>query len=307
MIPLVLPQSLLELREKIAPVPYCIRVIGEPGVGKSAFARDIHVHSGRSGAFIERSVTELPEALEQGELFGNAEGADTGARRARAGLAEAANRGTLFLDEIALASPSLQRTLLRLTDGHVITRLGETRTRTLDVRIIVATNEDLDAAVAGGSFRTDLLHRLGRLVVRIPPLRERRGAILPIARVLLAEEVATLGLTSPVTLSSEAASLLRQAPWPDNIRGLLNVLRFALTMMGPGSEITTAHLPEDIGGRIADGGLRRDPRDYSDEELRRALAEAGGVQCLAAERLGMSPRHFGRLLTDRYLRDPGAA
>jgi NtrC-family two-component system response regulator AlgB len=204
-------------------VPVMLR--GENGTGKSVLARRLHLQSERrERPFVVVNCPTLSEELLASELFGHAKGAFTGAVRDQAGRVEAAEGGTLFLDEIAELPPALQAKLLRFVQDHEFERLGETQTRYADVRIVAATNRDLDAEVKAGRFREDLLYRLNTIEVLVPPLRERREDIVPLARRFAAFFGAKKGrgdLARQIPeLTPEAEAVLSRYDWPGNVREL---------------------------------------------------------------------------------------
>ena len=218
---------LLQDVERIARSEATVLVIGETGTGKELIARHIHAVSGRSGPFVAVNCGAFSESLIDAELFGHEAGAFTGASQARAGWFEAANGGTLFLDEIGDLPMALQVKLLRVLQERQVVRLGSRRGIALDVRLVAATNIDLARAVEAQHFRADLYYRLSVATLRLPPLRERRADILPLARHFIAVYSSRLHLTE-VALSDAAQSALTDYSWPGNIRELENVIHYAL-------------------------------------------------------------------------------
>jgi DNA-binding NtrC family response regulator len=198
---------------------------GESGVGKEVFADFAHGMSGRKGEFVTYNAAAIPETLVESELFGTCKGSFTGAEE-RSGAFLRANGGTLFLDEIAEMPLSLQSKLLRVTEDWTIRRIGETGAgKRVDVMLVLATNRDLEQEVAAGRFRKDLFYRLSTLSLNIPPLRQRRGDIVPLARHLL---FSLIGRELPI--SDDAAAALSAAEWPGNVRELKSMMtRFAYT------------------------------------------------------------------------------
>jgi sigma-54-specific transcriptional regulator len=219
--------DLLEHVERIARSEASVLVIGETGTGKELIARHLHVCSGRRGPFLAVNCGAFSETLIDAELFGHESGAFTGAVQARSGWFEAANGGTLFLDEIGDLPLALQVKLLRVLQERQVVRLGSRKPITLDVRLVAATNIDLLQAVEAQHFRADLFYRLSVASVHIPPLRERRGDIVPLARHFIGTYAPRLGM-SDVGLSASAVTALLDYPWPGNIRELENVIHFAL-------------------------------------------------------------------------------
>jgi two-component system, NtrC family, response regulator AlgB len=224
-------------------VPVLLR--GESGTGKSVLARTLHELSPRKrSAFAVVNCPALTEELLASEMFGHAEGAFTGAVRDRIGRVEAAEGGTLFLDEIAEMPAAMQAKLLRFLQDKVFERVGETRTRKSDVRIVAATNRDLDAAVRAGQFREDLLFRLNVVELTVPALRDRREEILPLARRFLAF-FARAARKMPPELSPESERALLAYPWPGNVRELRNAIERAV-ILGAGQVLAPEAFPERI-------------------------------------------------------------
>jgi NtrC-family two-component system response regulator AlgB len=224
-------------------VPVLLR--GEHGTGKTLLARYLHERSRRSdGPFVIVNCPTLSEELLASELFGHVRGAFTGAVRTAAGKVEAAEGGTLFLDEIGEVSIALQAKLLRFVQDRAFERVGDTRTRQVDVRVLAATNRDLDADVAAGRFREDLLYRLNTVELRVPPLRERREDIPRLAR-LFAEFTARASGRATPQLSPGVLERLVAYAWPGNVRELKNAVERALIFTA-GDLIETAALPERI-------------------------------------------------------------
>jgi sigma-54-specific transcriptional regulator len=219
--------ALLEQVERVARSDATVLVIGETGTGKELVARHIHAQSGRAGPFIAVNCGAFSESLIDAELFGHETGAFTGATQARAGWFEAANGGTLFLDEIGDLSMALQVKLLRVLQERQVVRLGSRRAIPLDVRLVAATNVDLHKAIAAGRFRADLYYRLSVATVNLPPLYERPGDILPLARHFIGLYGAKMKLEG-VQLEADAADALLAYDWPGNIRELENVIHYAL-------------------------------------------------------------------------------
>src|SRR5262245_3870256 len=204
-----------------------VLLLGESGTGKELIARSIHQLSARAkGAFVAINCAAIPEALLENELFGHEKGAFTGAAARKVGRAEMAHRGTLFLDEIGEMPPSVQAKILRLVQEKQFERVGGVQTLTVDVRIVAATNRDLRAAVAEKQFREDLFFRLSVFPIEIPPLRRRRGDILPLSEAFLERYARELGRRG-LSLSDAARRALLDHSWPGNVRELQNTLERA--------------------------------------------------------------------------------
>jgi len=225
--------ALLDEVERIARSEATVLVIGETGTGKELIARHIHKRSGRRGPFIAVNCGAFSETLIDAELFGHETGAFTGASQSRAGWFEAANGGTLFLDEIGDLPLPLQVKLLRVLQERQVVRLGSRKPIALDVRLVAATNVELAQAVEAQHFRADLYYRLSVASVNLPPLRDRPGDILPLARHFIGVYAGKLGLGDP-RLSDDAQAALLHYSWPGNIRELENVIHYALIVCRDG-------------------------------------------------------------------------
>ncbi len=236
-------REIKQMVKKIAPTDSNVLITGESGTGKELIARAIHQLSNRAGGpFITINCAAIPETLLESELFGYVKGAFTGATTNKEGLFRAAHGGTFFMDEVGEISPDIQAKLLRMLETHQITPLGSTKPVNVDVRLIAATNRDLEQMVDEGRFRRDLFYRLNVIHIHIPPLRERPEDIIPIAEYYLNTIASRMG-REPPTLSSEAAEILQNAPWEGNVRELENVLERAMILLD-GDEILPRHLPE---------------------------------------------------------------
>jgi len=273
---------------------YPLLLLGEPGTGKSVLARHIHDLSGRSGPFIKESAAAIPEHLEVAHLGGHARGSFTGAHTDRMGLLEAGHRGTFFLDELGLASGKVQEILLQVLDGQ-LRRLGEVRDRQIDVRLIAATNAELEDMVAQGAFRRDLRDRFGYLVIRMPPLAQRRDEILPLAEHFIRRETEVNAFSDRRLLSEQVRACLLAAPWKGNIRELEAVCRFAVLHADEGGRIEMTDLPLEF---LATVGmiLQRQHRSSLAGLAREALEKSHGNKAAAARLMGISRRHIHRLL-----------
>jgi len=285
-------KEVLAAARKVAPTSTTVLLLGESGTGKSQVARRIHYESAVSGGpLVEVHCAALPETLLEAELFGHEKGAFTGAQQRKAGHLSAAEDGTLFLDEIGDVTPSTQVKLLRFLQDRTYVPLGSTTTRPANVRVIAATNRDLDAAVASGAFREDFYYRLNVFSIVVPPLRERREDILPLAHRFLASR----GLP-PEKLSSEAEARLLSHPWPGNVRELENALERAIILAGEGV-IQAEHLgatagprARNVAGELLVEGFNLDA--FERELLHAALARAGGNKSAAARLLGITRRRL---------------
>ena len=278
--------------ERIAQSNASVLITGESGSGKEVVARAIHQYSPRRDRpWIDINCAALPDHLLESELFGYEKGAFSGADTAKPGMFELADHGTLLLDEIGELDLNQQVKLLRVLDGAPHYRLGGVRKIQVDVRIVASTNSDLEKAVRNGKFRADLYHRLNQVRVTVPPLRDRKEDVGPLARLFLSQHNAEL------TLTGEAQAALNNYAWPGNVREIRNVMaRAAMTSIG--NEIGLEDLPPEF--------QRRAPKahadsDYSLERLEQevifhALANADGRRDRAAAMLGISRRTLTRRL-----------
>jgi DNA-binding NtrC family response regulator len=285
--------------QRVASTESTVLLLGESGTGKELFARAIHRLSPRaSRPFVALNCAAIPETLIENELFGHERGAYTGANTRQTGKFELAHGGTIFLDEIAELPPSAQAKLLRVLEEHVVERLGGARPLQVDVRVIAATNRDLEKAVAAGDFRSDLYYRLAVCPIRIPALRERGDDIALIAEHFV--DRFRHELRKPhLTLAREALTALRAYPWPGNVRELQNVIERAAILND--GELTAESLAIPPGPRAASAAVAASAPDASlpaararaVEELERARIESTLKECKwnkaqAAQRLGIS-------------------
>jgi transcriptional regulator with PAS, ATPase and Fis domain len=225
---------------KVAPTEMNVLILGESGTGKELTARAIHENSSRKhGPFIAVNCAAIPESLLEAELFGYEKGAFTGATSTRKGKFELADGGTLFLDEIGDLSPGLQAKLLRFLEERIIERIGSESTRKIEVRILAATNSDLDNLLQQGSFRTDLFYRLNSFTIKLPPLRERGDDKLLLARHFLGKVV--LGESETKDFSRDALEAISNYAWPGNVRELGNKVRRGF-LMAAGEQIDAASM-----------------------------------------------------------------
>ena len=233
---------------RAAAVDAPVLITGETGTGKSLTARLIHVHSVRRGArLVPVNCSGIPEGLFESEFFGHRRGAFTGAVENRRGLFEAADGGTLFLDEIAELPQPQQAKLLTVLEDHEVRRVGDERMRSLNVRVVSATSCDLSQAVPSGRFRADLFHRIAVLRIALPPLRERPGDILVLARMLLERLVDKYGVRTK-TLPVRVEEILTEYTWPGNVRELAHVLE-AAAICSPRKRISASGVEEVIGSQ----------------------------------------------------------
>jgi two-component system response regulator PilR (NtrC family) len=306
-------QAVFDLVETVAPTNSTILVTGESGTGKELVARAVHTNSlRRDQAFVALNCAALPETLLESELFGHMRGAFTGAATTKKGLLEAAERGTVFLDEISEMSTMMQVKLLRVLQERKFRRVGGTEEIDADIRIIAATNRDLAKAVSDGAFREDLYYRINVIPIHLPPLRERREDITPLAEHFVAKYRELMG--KPVTgLTPEALRWLESADWPGNVRQLENVIERAVALER-GPLIQLGSLPSEQApmapGRgaaaagdaaLPESGLDL-PRHLESQErelVSQALRQSGGRHDRAAKLLAISPRQF-RYLLDKY-------
>jgi DNA-binding NtrC family response regulator len=297
-----------ELLRRLAASPLSVLLHGETGSGKENAAWAVHHWSPRSNQpFVALNCAALPESLAESELFGYERGAFSGADKTREGLIERASGGTLFLDEVAELSAALQAKLLRALDQKRITRLGDSREREVDLRIVAASHKVLANEVKAGRFREDLFFRLSAAVVMVPPLRHRHLELPLLARTFLDHACAWAG-RSPMSISASAMSVLCAHSWPGNVRELKNAMEFTAATASS-SIVEPEHLPEYIRGLgpglqglAAVSTSSSSPRTFRPlaEELRElecqrmleALESVEGVQTKAAQLLGMPLRTF---------------
>jgi DNA-binding NtrC family response regulator len=303
--PMVLSDPAMErvhrLIRRVAPGHINVLLLGETGVGKEVAAEMVHRLSKRAGGpFLRLNCGGFSETLLESELFGHEKGAFTGAHQAKTGLLESADGGTVFLDEIGELPASLQVKLLRVLEDRQVMRVGALRPKKIDVRFVAATNRNLEEEVARGAFREDLYYRVNGIAIVIPPLRERVGEILQLARLFVAQSARAAGVPEP-RLSDDAVDLLESYAWPGNIRELRNVMERAV-LLSSDDAISEEHLPTE---KMRTGGIARAAteqgaapgrggslRDDVDELERRRILDAldacSGNQTRAAHMLGIS-------------------
>ena len=292
---------------KVAPRDSTVLISGETGTGKELAARAVHQNSGRaSRPFVAVNCAALTESLLESELFGHEKGAFTGAVVTKKGKFEVADGGTIFLDEIGELAPALQAKLLRALQHHEFERVGGTRPIKVNVRVIAATNQDLQAAVSAGRFRQDLWYRLNVVGITMPPLRARRADI----PMLAAHFVAKYSRGRAVELSSDAVEALRAYDWPGNVRELENAIERSV-VLGGCNKIVADDLPEAVlvssAARPPDGAAYHQAvLDVKRRLILEAIERAGGNYTAAARLLGINPTYLHRLVNNLNLRDTPA-
>jgi len=298
-------RKLMELAKTIAPIDSTVLITGESGTGKERVARYVHDHSAHAaGPFIAVNCGAITETLLESELFGHARGAFTGATSDRPGLFEAANGGTLLLDEVGEISLPMQVKLLRAIQEREVRRVGENKSRPINVRVLSATNKNLKTLIVEKLFREDLFYRLNVVELSVPPLRGRREDILPLARLLLAEAAIQMkreveGLTAP------AADQLLTYLWPGNVRELANAMERAVAV-AKGKRVDVEDLPPEVRlvlPLISDKGVPRFLKDVEKDCILGALEKTGGNRRLAADLMGMGVATLYRKLKAYKLLD----
>ena len=304
-------KEVFEVVQQVAPTRATVLLLGETGTGKEMLAKVIHQLSPRARQpMVTVHCAALAPTLLESELFGHEKGAFTGAYERRIGRFEQAQGGTLFLDEIGEIDASIQVKLLRFLGERTFERVGSNKTLTADVRLIAATNKDLEERVKAGAFREDLFFRLRVVELRLPPLRERLEDIPLLARTFLrefSEENA-----KPVTgLTADAADLLLRYPWPGNVRELRTAIEHGVVLCR-GDKITARDLPASVREAVVRAPEEKDAKrllarnslnlkEAERELIIRALKATGGSRTLAAKKLGMSRRNFHRKLHQHHL------
>jgi two-component system, NtrC family, response regulator HydG len=292
-------RQVVDLARRVARVDSTVLITGESGSGKERIAQLVHDESTRAaGPFIAVNCGAIAETLLESELFGHARGAFTGATQDRPGLFEAASTGTLLLDEVGEVSPGMQVKLLRALQEREIRRVGENKNRRIDVRILAATNRDLAQGVAGGAFRQDLYYRLKVVELHVPPLRERRDDILPLARVLLADAVLRMKRKISGFAPNVADQLLRYE-WPGNVRELENTMERAVAL-ARGGRVDLDDLPEEIRQAfpkpLAVRGAVRPLEEVEKDYILATLELNAGNRTSTAEQLGIGSATLYRKL-----------
>ncbi len=303
-------KEVLELIDRIAPTHSTVLICGESGTGKELAARAIHAGSPRHDRpFVSINCGAMPDELLESELFGHARGSFTGAVTAKKGLFEVAEGGTVFLDEIGDTTPAMQVKLLRVLQERRMRRVGGTEETEVNVRVLAATNQDLEAMVRDKRFREDLFYRINVIQIQMPPLRDKREDIPRLVTHFL-QKYATIMGKRVTGISDEALQPLLQHAWPGNVRELENVVERAVAL-ARGDKVTPDDLTRDLGGssrpardlpgELSDSGidLERQLEDLRERFMQMALERAHGVQTRAAELLGMSFRSF-RYFAKKY-------
>jgi two-component system response regulator FlrC len=282
-------QAALELGRSVAPTDATVLITGETGTGKELMARAIHHWSPRAGqSFVAVNCAALAESLLESELFGHEKGSFTGAVGQRRGRFELAHGGTLFLDEIGEMTHALQSKLLRVLQEGTFERVGGTKTVTVDVRVIAATNRDLQRLVAERIFREDLYYRLSVFPILLPPLRERPADILPLAARILQQANRRFGKRI-VGFAGDVPALLQEYAWPGNIRELQNVVERAVILCRD-ERIPSAHLHLSVSPPVPSAGGPKTLMDLEREAILSALAAHKGNRRKAADQLGIGLR-----------------
>ena len=289
-----------KLIDKIAPTDSAVLILGETGTGKEMVARRIHEQSERANApFVAVNCGALPENLVESEFFGHRKGAFTGAETARSGLFEVANGGTLFLDELGELDKGMQVKLLRFLESGEVRRVGENESFNVDVRIVCATNRDLQEMVDDGTFREDLVFRVNTFEIHLPPLRERREDIPQLARHLIARHLKRDVEQIPDDMfSEETIAMLQAHDWSGNVRELANVLEHAV-ILSDGEQISPEDLPRSLsrkaGGSSVSGGAEvsfgqhsQTLREMEDQMILHVLEKHSGDKPAAANELGIA-------------------
>ncbi|MGC2305455.1 sigma-54-dependent transcriptional regulator [Candidatus Binatus sp.] len=296
--------ALLSKLAQVADSNVSVLITGESGTGKDLLARALHFLSPRhDGPFVPVNCAAIPESLIESELFGHARGAFTDAKQSKLGLFVAASHGTLFLDEIGEMLPSVQAKLLRVIEDKRVRPLGATGETTVDVRVIAATNADLEKAVADGRFRSDLFYRIATVTMAVPPLRDRPEDIPLLIKHFLVRASAEAGKPPP-ELDADTTEFLTHYRWPGNIRELQNALQQAVLLCS-GGKITRSDLPDRITGkhhspaRLEELASRRMPLQEVEREYARAvLASVNNHRGEAAAILGVDRKTLTRKLED---------
>ncbi|HSP14234.1 MAG TPA: sigma-54 dependent transcriptional regulator [Thermoanaerobaculia bacterium] len=294
-------QEIFSIVQRIARTMSTVLISGESGTGKELIARAIHYNSGRRGKFVSINCGALPENLLESELFGHERGAFTGAIREKKGLFQEADRGTIFLDEIGETTLAMQIKLLRVLQDRVVRKVGSNVETQIDVRVIAATNRDLDESIRQGTFREDLFYRINVIPITLPSLRHRKEDIPLLVEHFIGKYCDNLSVPHK-QISTDAMRAIEKYHWPGNVRELENVVE-RMIALETSEVLTTKSLPEHVllGGRIPDATFELPPEGISLQDhleaigkifMLKALERTGGVQTQAAELLRMSFRSF---------------
>jgi DNA-binding NtrC family response regulator len=286
-------QEVLRVIDRVAPTDSSVLILGESGTGKELVARALHERSARSAqAFVPIHCGALPREVLESELFGHEKGAFTGAVNAKPGLIELADGGTLFLDEIGEMEPDSQVKLLRVLESRAFFRVGGTRRRTVDMRLVAATNRDLAEAIKANEFRQDLYYRINTITVSVPPLRERREDIRLLAQYFL-EQNSVYGRKR---LAPAALLCLERFDWPGNVRELQHAIQRAVILC-EGEEIQERDLPAEVtGGRTSSAPTGGSLEEMERQQIITTLKQVGGHRAKAAALLGIDPKTLYRKL-----------
>lgn len=303
------------LIEKIGPTDSAVLVLGETGTGKELVARSIHEHSQRAKQpFVAVNCGALPENLVESELFGHKKGAFTGADAPRKGLIEVANGGTLFLDELGELDKSMQVKLLRFLESGEVRRVGENEAFHVDVRIVCATNRDLQEMVHAGTFREDLFFRVNTFEIHLPSLRERKEDIPALARTLVARHLKRPDV-HPDILDPATIDVLRRHDWNGNVRELANCVEHACILSG-GEVILPEHLPRSVSGKVNSDdrpfhinnfARALSLREIEQEVIEQTLERNGGDKPRTADELGIALKTLYNKLNQYAAQDHSAA
>ncbi len=305
--------QVLTILPRVAQTDSTVLVTGESGTGKELIARAIHAASRRPhGPFVSVSCAAFPENLLENELFGHVKGAFTGALAARKGLLEEANGGTFFLDEIGEAPLPIQAKLLRVLEDRNIRRLGDNRSILVDVRMVAATNRDLQSAMREKLFREDLFYRLNVIPIHVPPLRERGGDIPPLVAHFIEKYHGKIK-KQVSGVSPQAMALIMAYSWPGNVRELENVIQ-RMMVVSKGDNLDVQDLPPEISGKETPRDRPKDMKDITRESaglaekklILDALAKTGGNVTQAARSLGISRVTLQKKMKMYKLRDPSS-
>ena len=301
-----LMKQVFKLAKRAATAAISVLVVGETGTGKEVVSETIHRLSPRAaGPYVKLNCAALSETLVESELFGHDKGAFTGAIATKAGFFETANGGTLFLDEIGELPLGTQAKLLRVLEQRKLTHVGGTKEIPIDVRLICATNRDLEAEVHRGRFREDLYFRIAAFVIPVPPLRDRKTEILPLAVRFTGEIASQLG-HPPIGFSPEALDSLQEYDWPGNVRELRNTIERAVVLSSGAGKIDRLHLPERMHERATTPVDALDVRQrvaaVERDTILSALDATGGNQTQAAKKLGISRFALIRLMDKHDLK-----